>query len=114
MDNMFQNCSSLTTLDLSNWDLSEVSQTINTFAGCTSLHTVRLDNCDHDTIKKIIDTDDDYDYGYGSDYDYDGNDGDILGLPTDAIDGVTRKIYCKEENAAGLMPPTNWEFVYID
>jgi hypothetical protein len=38
---------------------------------------------------------------------------EIYPLPTDAIDGVTRTIYCKEENAIGLTPPENWEFSYV-
>ena len=63
------------------------------FSGCTSLHTLRLDNCSNDTISKIIASG---------------------GFPTNAIEGVTRTIYCKEENAAGLTAPTNWVFSYVD
>jgi hypothetical protein len=60
---------------------------------CSKLHTLRLDNCNNDTINKIITS---------------------SGLSTGTIKGVTRKIYCKEENAAGLTAPTNWIFEYID
>lgn len=35
-------------------------------------------------------------------------------FPTGTIPGVTRKIYVKQENAAGLTAPTNWEFVFVD
>ena len=35
-------------------------------------------------------------------------------FPTGAILDVTRKIYCKEENAAGLTPPNGWIFVFVD
>jgi hypothetical protein len=63
------------------------------FSGCSKLHTLRLDNCSNDTINKIITS---------------------SGFPIKTIEGVTRKIYCKEENAAGLTAPTNWIFEYID
>jgi hypothetical protein len=57
------------------------------------LHTLRLDNCSNITINKIITSSD---------------------FPTNAIPGVTRKIYCKEAEAAGLTAPKNWVFEYID
>ena len=60
---------------------------------CTSLHTLRLDNCDNTTISKIIKS---------------------SGFPINAIEGVTRTIYCKRANAEGLTAPTNWAFSYID
>jgi surface protein len=93
MGGMFSGCSSLTSLDLRNFDTSKVPKANmkDMFSGCSSLHTLRLDNCDNDTISKIISV-----------------------LPTEAIDGVTRTIYCKEANAEGLTAPTNWEFSYID
>ena len=94
MSYMFRGCTNLVELDLSNFDASniiDVNYKIEaSFLGCNKLHTLRLDNCSNDTIKKIINS---------------GN------FPTDTIEGVTRKIYCKEENAAGLIPPTNWIFV---
>ena len=94
---MFFNCTSLTTLNLSNWETGNVfmpeMDMDAMFSGCTSLHTLRLDNCSNDTINKII---------------------LYSGLPTNAIEGVTRTIYCKEENAAGLTAPTNWQFSYVD
>lgn len=91
---MFFDCNSLTTLDLSNFDIVSVesSRLYSTFYNCTSLHTLRLDNCSKATIRRIITSD---------------------GFPTNAIEGVTRTIYCKEENAAGLTPPTNWVFEFI-
>ena len=91
MNQMFYGCSSLTELDLSNFDMTNAS-TVHMFNGCTSLHTLRLDNCSNYTIGKIINS--------------------VL-FPTNAIEGVTRTIYCKEENAAGLVAPTNWVFSYI-
>ena len=118
MSNMFQQCDSLETLDLSNWDTSNITSMYQMFficsnlisldisnfdtsnvtdvghmlSSCNSLHTLRLDNCSYDTINDIITS---------------------LSFPTNAIEGVTRTIYCKEENAAGLVAPTNWVFSYI-
>ena len=93
MGSMFDKCTSLTTLDVSNFDMTKVTNTSNMFNSCTSLHTLYLDNCSNDTISKIISS---------------------KGFPTNAIEGVTRTIYCKEENAAGLTAPNNWVFEYID
>ena len=92
MGQMFYSCSSLHTLDISNFDMTNVTSMDNMFGNCTSLHTLRLDNCSNYTIDKIINS--------------------VL-FPTNAIEGVTRTIYCKEENAAGLVAPTNWVFSYI-
>ena len=97
MSMMFYNCTSLTTLNLSNWDASGLfipeMEMEGMFSGCNSLHTLRLDNCSNETINRII---------------------TLSYLPTNAIAGVTRTIYCKEANAAGLTPPTNWVFSYVD
>ena len=92
MGYMFNGCNGLTSLDLSNWDMTNVTNTLNMFANCTSLHTIRLDNCSNDTISKIITS---------------------SSFPTNAIDGVTRTIYCKEENIGDLVAPTNWVFSYV-
>jgi surface protein len=97
MNNMFDSCISLTTLNLSNWDATLVYapdlDMIYMFYGCTALHTLRLDNCNNDTISKIIAS---------------------SGFPTGTIEGITRTIYCKEENAAGLTAPNGWVFSYVD
>jgi surface protein len=63
------------------------------FTSCNKLHTLHLDNCSNDTISKIITS---------------------TGFPTNHIDGIKGTIYCKKENAAGLTPPTNWAFEYIE
>lgn len=96
MRNMFLYCESLTELDLSNWNMDSIVTSVaggtsSMFGACTSLHTLRLDNCSNDTISKIIDN-----------------------LPTKAIEGVTKIIYCKRANAEGLVEPENWSFSYID
>ena len=97
MASMFQDCTSLTTLDLSNWETASIMMPNmdmgNMFGNCTALHTLRLDNCSNDAISKII----------NSSY-----------FPKNAISGVTRTIYCKESEAAGLTPPKNWVFSYVD
>ena len=120
MGGMFTNCFSLTTLDLSNFNTSNVTTMSYMFNGCdslvslnlsnfnvdkldwdykifdlddcTQLQELRLDNCSKISIKNII---------------------NLAAFPTNDI-GITRKIYCKEANAAGLTPPTNWVFVFVD
>ena len=89
---MFSGCNNLTTLDISNFDLIKATNANYILKDCNSLHTLRLDNCNNDTINKIITS---------------------KNFPTNAIEGVTRTIYCKEENAAGLTPPENWVFSYV-
>ena len=93
MSYMFYGCSELTSLDLSNFDMSNVTNMGRMLDFCSKLHTLHLDNCSNDTISKIITS---------------------SSLSTGTITGVTRKIYCKEENAAGLTAPNNWIFEYID
>ena len=92
MSQMFRDCGKLTSLDLSNWDTSKVTNITYMFYNCNSLHTLRLDNCNNDTINKIITSNK---------------------FPTKAIDGVTRTIYCREENIGDLVAPTNWVFSFI-
>ena len=52
MSCMFDYCISLTSLDLSGWD---ISRTINkpTFTECSKLKTIRMVGCDQDTIDVI-------------------------------------------------------------
>ena len=71
---MFYNCKLLTSVDLSNFDMTNVTDTNYMFTGCNSLRILHLDNCSNDTISKIINS---------------------LSFPTNAIEGVTRTIYCK-------------------
>ena len=91
MYSMFDGCINLEKLDLSNFIIN--SSLYSMFVGCDKLQELRLDNCDNDTISKIINS-----------YEF----------PTGTIEGVTRKIYCKEANAVGLTAPTNWIFEYVD
>ena len=92
MQEMFDNCTLLTTLNLSNFDMSKTTYRNNMLRMCTSLHTLRLDNCSYDTINKIITS---------------------SNFPTNAIDGVTRTIFCKESEAEGLETPNNWVFSFV-
>ena len=101
MQQMFASCTALTTLNLSNFDMNAItisdfnaswSKNYQMFKNCKNLQELRLDNCDNTTISRIITSAD---------------------FPTGTIDGVTRKIYCKEENAADLTAPDGWEFIYI-
>ena len=93
MGSMFYSCYDLQELNLSNFIINKVWNYGSMFTNCGKLHTLRLDNCNNATISKIIKS---------------------SGFPTGAINGVTRKIYVKEENAAGLTPPTNWVFEFVD
>ena len=113
---MFGSCRGLTSLDLSNWDVSNLNDMYNMFAscknlevlnlsywnlnndmersfyGCSSLHTIRLDDCNSNTINKVISSSE---------------------FPTNTISEVTRTIYCKRSEAYDLEPPTNWVFEYV-
>ena len=50
---MFFGCNNLNLLDLSGWDMSNVINTLVMFDGCTSLKTIRMVGCTQDTINKI-------------------------------------------------------------
>lgn len=93
MGYMFEDCDTLLELDISGFDTSGVTSIDYMFMGCYNLCTIRMDNCDSFTISKIINS---------------------SGFPTNAIEGVTRTIYCKETEAAYLTEPDNWVFSYID
>jgi surface protein len=90
---MFYGCNSLTTLNLSNFDMTNVTDASYMFKSCGKLTTLRLDNCSKDTIKKIITSEDfpKFDAFAGGHY-----------------------IYCKQANASGLTPPQGWRFTYVD
>ena len=93
IDYMFRLCNDLEELDIRKFDLTKMAKSVQLFQGCDKLHTIRLDNCDKDTIRKII----------------------TSGLfPTNKIPDVTRKIYCKKAEAAGLTEPKNWVFEFVD
>jgi surface protein len=90
------NCSKVDKLNLSNFDMSNVTNTTNMFFNCAKLKTLYLDNCSNDTISKIINS---------------------VGFPTGMIIGfgrpTNRKLYCKESEAVGLTLPTGWVFSYV-
>ena len=96
MENMFANCTSLETLDIRNWSISSLNELPTCLDGflanCTNLRILRLDNCDFQTIENIINS---------------------SGFPTNAINGVTRIIYCRSEEANDIVAPENWRFMYI-
>lgn len=89
---VFMQCTGLEIVDISNWDTSGMNH-CPAFMGCTNLHTIRMDNCSNATIRMITGTGD---------------------FPSGTIDGVTRTIYCKEANVAGLTAPKGWVFSYVD
>ena len=53
MYHMFQNCSSLETLDLSGWNTINVTNIDGMFSGCSSLRTIKMIGCKQPTIGKI-------------------------------------------------------------
>ena len=53
MDGMFNNCGALTYLDISGWDTSKVTDTGYMFKGCSALKTIRMIGCSQTTIDKI-------------------------------------------------------------
>lgn len=106
MDCMCYLCYELEEVDMRNFDMTNVPKKIATgnvappspsnsemFGLCNKLRILRLDNCSNDTIDKVITS---------------------YRFPTGLINGETRKIYCKRENAAGLTAPDGWEFIYMD
>jgi surface protein len=88
---MFNGCSDLTLLNLSNFDTSKVTDMAYAFAGCIHITELRLDNCSTDTINDII-----------------------TNLPTGYVIGLTREIYVKRDYKGLLTEPANWKFKYVD
>lgn len=54
MDNMFIYCTSLKSIDLSNFDTSAVKNMNNMFYGCSSLTTLDLSNFDTSAVTSMI------------------------------------------------------------
>ena len=50
---MFGTCSALTSLDLSGWDTSKVTNMKYMFTNCKALKTIRMVGCSQTTIDKI-------------------------------------------------------------
>ena len=103
MGYMFWKCSNLEVLDIRNFDLLKIENishsnpTARYNAGmlmeCANLRELRLDNCSRTTIRDIITS---------------------YGFPTNAIEGVTRKIYVNPDNLGDLAAPEGWIFVDSD
>ncbi|MTD40213.1 BspA family leucine-rich repeat surface protein [Erwinia sp. CPCC 100877] len=56
MSSMFQDCSSLTTLDLSGWNTSQVTKLYQTFYDCSSLTTLNLSGWDTSKVTTLQNT----------------------------------------------------------
>ena len=54
IDEMFNNCSNLTSIDLSNFDTSNVTDMYAMFSGCTNLTSLDLSNFDTSNIRIMI------------------------------------------------------------
>ena len=94
MEDLFSYCYELEEINMSNFNIRDTVNTYSIFYRCDKLRILRLDNCNNTTISKIL--------------------GETTYFPTGLINGETRKIYCKRENAAGLTAPDGWEFIYMD
>ena len=97
---MFAYCNYLEEVNMSYFDMTNVHTYDDMFAYCPGLHTLRLDNCNYDTISKIINS---------SNFPT-GEATTAEGYPLN----VPRQMYVQEANAAGLMAPDGWEFVYVE
>jgi surface protein len=55
MEKMFYNCDSLTSLNISNWNTSNVTNMASMFDGCSSLtfDNIIMTGCSEETINKI-------------------------------------------------------------
>jgi surface protein len=55
MGYMFENCTSLISLNLSNWDTSSAMMRSSMFSNCKSLRSINVSNCDESTKQFIRD-----------------------------------------------------------
>ena len=55
MSNMFEDCSSLTSLDLSSWDTSKVTDMSNMFYNCSSLTSLNLSGWNTSNVTRVSD-----------------------------------------------------------
>ena len=90
---MFNYMPELVELNLSNFDMSNVTDTASMLGSCNKLCTLRLDNCNNTTINKITTS---YNFPTGK-------------TPS----GQNRLLYCKEENFIGIAYPGGWEPRFI-
>jgi surface protein len=51
---MFYQCYNLTSLDLSNWNTSNVTNMNYIFDGCSLLNNIIMDNSDYNSVNRII------------------------------------------------------------
>ena len=53
MNQMFTHCDGLTSLDLSGWDTSKVTNMNSMFSGCNALQEIKMIGCSSTTIDNI-------------------------------------------------------------
>ena len=53
MTSMFYNCSSITSLDFSGWNINNDTNIGGMFGNCSALKTIRMIGCSQTTIDKI-------------------------------------------------------------
>ena len=125
MSTVFKGCSSLVSLDLSNWNTSKAQDMVEMFSGCSSLEYLNLSGW---TTKSITYSGGYYIsnmlYGCSSleelrldecDYSTISRIINSEGFPDNKIYGKERIIWCKKSVVGDdLTPPANWRFGYID
>ena len=118
MDSMFYYCTNLTSLDLSNFDTSNVTNMQRMFNLCNSLEILNLSNFDTNKVTNMSSM---LNCNKLHTLRLDNCNNDTIskiitspGFQISTIDGVTRKIFVKAENVGDLTAPTNWIFVDSD
>lgn len=95
MWHMFSDCENLKELNLSSFEIREDCETGWMLNNCRKLHMLRLDSCNEDTIRKIIESDR---FPTGEAEDYEG----------------TRQIFVDPDNIGDLTEPDGWDFVNVE
>jgi surface protein len=90
IDGMFGNCNSLETLNISNFDMSKVESANVMFDNCDNLRELRLDNCSAETVSKII---------------------NATEFPTGDVWGEKRIMYVNSKATDVLKPIDGWVFI---
>ena len=113
---MFQKCESLIELDLSSWDTSRVQNMFCMFSNCTSLEVLDLrnfDTCQVVNINSMFNKCTSLRAVHLDNCDYNTLCAIFRVLPTNTIEGVTKYVYCSQGASEEIEePPTSWNFWY--
>ena len=113
---MFQKCESLIELDLSSWDTSRVQNMFCMFSNCTSLEVLDLrnfDTCQVVNINSMFNKCTALRAVHLDNCDYNTLCAIFRVLPTNTIEGVTKYVYCSQGASEEIEePPASWTFWY--